>query len=90
MWTDSATELARQVAAGEVTSRALVEGSIAQVRRVNDRLNALVADRFDAALAEADAADLAVREGRALSPFHGVPCTIKETVAVAGMPNNAP
>jgi fatty acid amide hydrolase 2 len=89
MWTDSATELARQVGAGEVTSRSLVEGSIAQVRRVNDRLNALVADRFDAALAEADAADLAVRDGRALSPFHGVPCTIKETVAVAGMPNTA-
>ncbi|HWL37580.1 MAG TPA: amidase [Frankiaceae bacterium] len=89
MYTDSASELARRVRAGEVTSRALVEGSIDQVRRVNPRVNALVADRFDAALAEADAADAAVARGGDLPPFHGVPCTVKETFAVAGMPNTA-
>ena len=89
MFTASATELARRVRAGEVTSRALVEASIAQVSRVDGRLNALVADRFDAALAEADAADAAVARGGDLPPFHGVPCTIKETFAVAGMPNTA-
>lgn len=89
MYTASASELARRVRAGEVSSRALVEGSIDQVRRVNPRLNALVADRFDAALAEADAADAAVARGGDLPPFHGVPCTVKETFAVAGMPNTA-
>lgn len=89
MLTDSATALARRVRAGEVTSRALVEASIAQVRRVNPFVNALVAERFDAALAEADAADAAVARGGDLPPFHGVPCTIKETFALAGMPNTA-
>lgn len=89
MYTDSASELARRVRAGDVTSRALVEASIAQVRRVNPRVNALVADRFDAALAEADAADAAVARGGDLPPFHGVPCTVKETFALAGMPNTA-
>lgn len=90
MLTTSATELARRVRAGEVTSRALVEASIAQVGRLNPVVNALVADRFDAALAEADAADAAVARGeRDLPPFHGVPCTIKETFALTGMPNTA-
>ena len=89
MLTSSATELARRVRAGEVASRALVEASIAQVERLNPALNALVADRFDAARAEADAADAAVARGGGLPPFHGVPCTVKETFAVAGMPNTA-
>jgi fatty acid amide hydrolase 2 len=49
-------------------------------------------DRFEAALAEAGAADERVRlaGGReALPPFLGVPCTIKESFAVEGMPNAA-
>jgi fatty acid amide hydrolase 2 len=89
MLTESATELARRVRARDVTARELVEASIAQVRAVNGRINALVADRFDAALAEADAADERVRQGVKLGPFHGVPCTVKETFAVGGMPNTA-
>ena len=89
MLTLSATELARRVRAREVSSRDLVEASIAQVERVNPRLNALVADRFTQARAEADAADRAVESGADLGPFHGVPCTVKETFAVAGMPNTA-
>jgi fatty acid amide hydrolase 2 len=89
MYTLSASQLARRVRAGEVTSRALVDASIAQAERANPRINALVADRFDAARAEADAADAAVARGGDLPPFHGVPCTIKETFAVAGMPNTA-
>ena len=89
MLTLSATELARRVRAAEVTSRELVELSIRQVERLNPTLNALVADRFDAARAEADAADEAVRRGEPLGPFHGVPCTIKETFAVTGLPNTA-
>lgn len=52
----------------------------------------MVRERFDAALAEADEADnrLAAcrndRERNALPPFHGVPCSIKENFACAGMP----
>lgn len=89
MLTSSATDLARRIASGKVTSREVVEAHVAQARRVNPRLNAVVADRYDAALAEADAADARVREGLPLPPFHGVPCTVKETFAVTGMPNTA-
>jgi fatty acid amide hydrolase 2 len=89
MLTSSASALAARIRDRDLTSRALVEASIAQVERVNGRLNALVADRFEAALAEADAADAAVARGAELPPFHGVPCTVKETFALTGMPNSA-
>lgn len=85
----SATDLARRIRAREVTSREVVEAHLARIREVNPRLNAVVADRFDDARREADAADAAVKEGRELPPFHGVPCTIKECFRLAGMPNSS-
>jgi fatty acid amide hydrolase 2 len=87
----SATRLAALVRAGEVRSREVVEAHIARVRAVNPTVNALVAERFDAARREADAADARRRdEGPdGLPPLHGVPCTIKECFAVDGMPNTS-
>ena len=85
----SATDLARAIREGELTSREVVEVHVAHARRRNPELNAIAADRFDAALAEADAADERVKKGGELPPFLGVPCTIKESFAVEGMPNAA-
>src|SRR3954454_23888050 len=85
----SATDLARAIREGELTSREVVEAHVAHARRLNPSLNAIAADRFDAALDDADAADARRREGGELPPFHGVPCTIKESFAVEGMPNAA-
>ncbi|HEX8003435.1 MAG TPA: amidase [Mycobacteriales bacterium] len=89
MLTASATDLAARIRHGEVTSRQVVEAHVEHARRHNRRLNAIVADRYDAALAEADEADARLRRGEDVGPFHGVPCTIKETFAVEGMPNTA-
>src|SRR5215213_7582058 len=88
----SATELAAAIRAGEASAREVVEAHVALLRRVNPTLNAVVADRYDAALAEADAADArvaAAEDPATLPPLHGVPCTIKESIALAGMPNCA-
>lgn len=88
----SATVLAERVRTRAVSSQELVEAHIEAVRRVNPALNAMVADRFDAARAEARAADERLRtvdDPRSLPPFHGVPCTIKESFALTGMPNTA-
>jgi fatty acid amide hydrolase 2 len=53
-------------------------------------VNAVVVERFDDALAEADAADERVASGEEdLPTLLGVPCTIKESIAVAGLPNSA-
>ncbi len=86
---DSATELARKIRQREVTSRQVVDAHIARIEAVNPTLNAVVVDRFAAARAEADAADALQAKGGALPPFHGVPCTIKESFAVTGMPNTS-
>ena len=97
----SATDLARAIREGELSSHEVVEAHIAHARWLNPELKAIAADRFDEALAEADAADGRIREWRAGDPggaaggpgdlpvFLGVPCTIKESFALTGMPNAA-
>ncbi len=85
-WRLSATEMARQVAAGEVTSRALVESHLARIEEVNSKINAVVRVLSDEALAAADEADRQKQEGLPLGPLHGVPFTIKESIDVAGLP----
>lgn len=85
----SATALARMIRQREATSRAIVEAHLARVRLVNPGLNAMVRERFDVALREADEADAKVARGEPLPPFHGVPCTIKECFALGGMPNSS-
>jgi fatty acid amide hydrolase 2 len=87
----SGTAIARLVRSGEVTSRAAVEQHIEQIERVNATINAMVRQRFEAAREEAEAADARRRStpAEALPPFHGVPCTIKETFSLEGMPNTA-
>jgi fatty acid amide hydrolase 2 len=87
----SAVELAEEIRAGDRGSREVVDAHISLIERRNPELNAVVATRFDEARGEADEAD--ARTGplrrRKLGSLHGVPCTIKESFAVAGMPNTS-
>lgn len=87
----SGAEIARRIRAGRLTSREAVEHHIAAIERLNPRLNAVVATRFPEARAEADAADGRLRSSDRgdLPPFHGVPCTIKESFSLRGMPHTA-
>jgi Asp-tRNA(Asn)/Glu-tRNA(Gln) amidotransferase A subunit family amidase len=88
----SAIDLARAIRTGETTSREVVEAHIARLEEVQPRINALAADRFEAARAEADTADARVAETvdpETLPPLLGVPCTVKESIGLAGMPNCA-
>ena len=88
----SATDLARAIRTRETSSRDVVEAHIERIEHMHERINAVVVDRFAAARADADAADAAVAavsDPDELPPFHGVPCTIKESIAMAGMPNCA-
>ncbi len=86
----SGVALAAKIRRREVSSAEVVDAHIRQIERVNPSLNAMVRTRFDQARAEAADADRALAEGRPdLGPFHGVPCTIKESFAVTGMPNTA-
>jgi fatty acid amide hydrolase 2 len=88
----SAVDLARAIRDRETSSREIVEAHVERLRETHGRINAVVVDRYDAALADADTADELVAttaDRDTLPPFHGVPCTIKESIAMAGMPNCA-
>ena len=86
----SAVGLAAAIRAGEVTAREVVEAHIAVLERIQPALRPLAAERFAAARSEADDADRRVQEsGPDLPALLGVPATVKEAIAVAGMPHSA-
>lgn len=70
-----------------------------QTTRANRFINAVCEARYNVARAEAAAADKRVAQWRqvgsptqgpgALPPFLGVPCSVKECIAVEGMANTA-
>ena len=80
----SASEMARQIAAGKLTSVELIEAHIRRIEAVNPALNALVVPLFAEARAGAAAADEAQRRGEPLGLLHGVPITVKECFHLAG------
>jgi len=85
----SGLELAAAIRAGEVSSREVVEAHVEILEREAHR-NAVVVERFAAARKEADAADARIAgsaPGDDLPPLLGVPCTIKEAIALAELPN---
>lgn len=86
----SGRELAALIRNGQATSREIIDIHIAHIERINPFLNAMVRDRFDQARQDADAADQKIAEGSTdLPPYHGVPCSIKESFALEGMPNTS-
>ncbi|HEY8000797.1 MAG TPA: amidase [Solirubrobacterales bacterium] len=88
----SALELAAAIRSRELSSRQVVDEHIALIEARNPEVNAVVATRFEQARAEADAVDELVRSRRGRKdppPLLGVPCTIKESFAVAGMPHTS-
>jgi fatty acid amide hydrolase 2 len=81
------TELARRVRTREVSPVDLLEVHIQRIEEVNPAINAVVATRYDDARAEAKACEARLSQGTEdLPPLFGVPCTIKELIAVDGMP----
>ena len=88
----SARDLAAAIRGRELSAREVVEAHAWRLHTRQPRTNALACDRFADALAEADAADAriaAAGSDEELPPFLGVPCTIKESIALRGMPNCA-
>ena len=70
---------------GETTSVALVEAHIARAEAVDGDLNAFVHRFDDAALAAAKEADEERDAGRIKGPLHGIPISIKESMATRGV-----
>ena len=82
-----ASELAAAIARGDVSALDAVEAQLDRIERVNGALNAVVYSRYDAARAEARAADRRRANGAPLGPLHGVPITLKECLDLEGAPS---
>lgn len=91
LFTVSGLRLARMIREKEMSALEVVEAYIHRIEQVNTDLNALVCDRFEMARKEAREADKQIASSRPeeLPPLHGVPCTIKESFALQGMPNSS-
>ncbi|KAH0630988.1 hypothetical protein JD844_004439 [Phrynosoma platyrhinos] len=87
----SAAQLAQSIRRRQVSCVDVIETYIGRIKQVNPLINALVRDRFEAALQEAHQVDKLLSEGhddeetlREKFPFLGVPVTIKEAFALHG------
>ncbi|MBK1658069.1 amidase family protein [Paracraurococcus ruber] len=84
--TASAVELAALVRVKRASPLEVTEAVLARIAAWEPRLNAFAALDADRARDAAKAAEAAVTRGAALGPLHGVPVTIKDIQAVAGLP----
>jgi amidase len=78
----TAREAARRIAAGAITSEALVAACLARIAARESEVGAFAFVDPAAALAQARAADGAASRG----PLHGVPVAIKDIIDTADMP----
>ena len=86
IWRNNATDLADMIATGDVSSLEVVDSHLDRIEEVNGWLNAVTRVLADEARVAAKDADKSIAAGDELGPLHGVPCTIKENVDVAGTP----
>jgi len=80
----SAREIARRIAAGDLSSSETVEHFIARLKTVNGKLNAVAVDLFESEREAAANIDKALARGEKLGPLAGLPVTIKECFDLAG------
>lgn len=80
-------EMARRIRARELSPKELLEAHLRRIEEVNPAINAVVVKRFDEARKEAEAAQSRLARNRDdLPPLFGVPCTMKDTYAMKGLP----
>ena len=76
--------MAEQIRKKKISPLQLVEAHLVQIEKLNPRLNAFVHIDAERALEAAVTAEAAVMEGKTLGPLHGVPVSVKSSLAVAG------
>ena len=81
----SASSLAGMISGRQVSSEEVVRAHLDRIEAVNPKLNAIVLVLADSALARARALDRELSRGVVVGPLHGVPVTIKDAIATAGV-----
>ena len=82
----SATDAARAIRDGAISSEQLVEACLARVRATEPQVQAWQALDETHALTQARARDMDRREGRPCGPLHGIPVGIKDIIDTADLP----
>ncbi len=77
LWRMTAEQTAALVRSREVSATEVAENALARLEAVNPAINAVVACRPDAVLAQAAALDAALARGETVGPLAGVPVTTR-------------
>ncbi|MGB2605102.1 MAG: amidase [Candidatus Sulfotelmatobacter sp.] len=80
-----AVVMAEQIQSKEISPVELVDAHLAQIDKLNPKLNAFIQVDADRARRSARDAEDAVMQGKQIGPLHGVPISIKSSISVAGM-----
>ena len=83
-----AVEMAERIREKKISPVELVDAHLAQIEKLNPKLNAFVHVDPDAARRTAKAAEAAVMQAKtrkALGPLHGIPVSVKSSFEVSGM-----
>ena len=81
----STTQLAAAIRAGHVSVTEVLEAHLGQIATHNPTLNAVITLDAEQARKQAREADEALAHGEIWGPLHGVPFTLKDAHATAGM-----
>ncbi len=81
----STMQLAAAIRAGHVSATDVLEAHLAQINTHNPTLNAIITMDAERAYERAREADEALARGQVWGPLHGVPFTLKDAHATAGM-----
>src|SRR3989475_1702874 len=81
----STAELAQAIRAGQVSAREVLGAHLARIATHNPALNAVITLDAERATVRAREADDALARGETWGPLHGVPFTLKDAHATAGV-----
>jgi amidase len=81
----TAGDLVNALADRQISSRELLDATIARIEALDPKINAVVVRDFDRARKAADEADAALSRGER-RPLLGLPMTVKEQFHIAGLP----
>jgi amidase len=81
----TATEMAAQIRAGQLSAHEVMQAHLSRIESVNPKVNAIVTLHAEQALAAAKAADEAQAHGQPLGPLHGLPVAHKDLMLTNGM-----
>ncbi len=85
----TAAEMAKALAAKEISSVDLTKAHLDRIAEVDSQVKAFLHVDADGALAQAQAVDAKIASGQTLSPLAGVPLALKDVLTQQGVPTTA-